>query len=253
MQAVSIILYVLSCPDAAIAANKLSGGFLVFGQHERFEPAAPEAPKSKKSKKSAVESASASAGDAQSSSIEVVDPVHQRRLCVHAVMEAMVNRKCAFTSATLVEAIRRGLNANVCMVLVSVLWSMLRGFCSTNEVSVHLRELGDRQITLAINWLEALLDSHFLDFAVTLSSATSAPKKSKGDADGPSRLVSNVVRMMGKSIAGLDAAQSELEQVHGLWTHIQRCSSAGLGDAHTGLGGSQGPANSLYQVETLVL
>jgi hypothetical protein len=139
------------------------------------------------------------------------------------------------------------------MVLISVLWSMLRGFCSTTEVSVHLRGLGDRQISLAINWIEALLDSHFLDYAVALSSASSASKKSKADVDSPSRLVSNVVRMISKSMAGLDAAQSDLEQVYGLWTHIHRCSAAGLGDAHTGLGASQSPSNSIYQVETLVL
>jgi hypothetical protein len=255
MQAVSIILYALSCSDAVIGTNKLIGGHLAYGQHEHFttsECAAPEASstsKSKKSKKGTSDSANSAVENAQSKS-EAVDATDDRRLCVHAVMEALIHRKCAFTSATLVEAIRRGLSADVCMVLISVLWSMLRGFCSTVDVSIHLRGLGDRQVSLAINWMEALLDSHFLDYAVTLSST---PKKSKREADSSSRLVSSVVRMISKSMAGLDAAQLELEQVYGLWTHIHRCCAAGMGDAHTGLGGSQSPSNSIYQVETLVL
>lgn len=149
---------------------------------------------------------------------------------LRALVEAALRRTAAFSRMLLADAFA-ALSVSSAMLLLRVVVLLLRGLTVPCAADVHLGPFNDVHVSRAIDWAEALIDSHFATIALGV-----------GGAD---RDTCEAVRRAMETLRALAEATDKTEEVLGLWTHARRVSAAGQQDS--------APPLDIYNVERLVL
>lgn len=211
----------------------MSGGEIVWGGPSDSAATEEESkPKAGSSSSSSKKKSKAAAADAAVSVAPATGEAH-RVLVLRALVEAVVQRRAAFSAVLLSEAVR-ALSPSTCAVLLRVFALALRGLSArTNDTAAgsHSQDLGrfgDDQIRRAVTWMEALLDAHFS--ATALQAAVHAPTR-------------RALTVAMQVVSGAEVAAEQVEGAMGLWTHITRV-------AHHGSEQTK-PIPGLYKVEQL--
>jgi hypothetical protein len=153
---------------------------------------------------------------------------------IRALLDALLLRTTAFSSALLSEAMQLLDVQSVCCLL-QILTFRLRGLVAVKLQTQVVDDQvfpadGDEQMIRAINLLEALIDAHFVELTMR------APQDEQ-----VRRVLFNVI----KAAKNAEEASDNLETTLGLWTQIERITS------------KQGvyvkPVFGLYQIEKLIL
>ena len=175
-----------------------------------------------------------------------------RIIALSLCARSLVSRKCAFSVPSLVTSVRV-LSQRAATILLNTFISLLNGDIVTNEIvnDQILSQLSDRHFQMTLNWVEALIDSHYSSFAMALSSNNTETGKKYA------KLTAVVLHKLFSMTRDSELVLSELESAFGLWTHLSRSArSAVLSSNDIGPGGVPVLGSSLgaiYQVETLKL
>jgi hypothetical protein len=130
---------------------------------------------------------------------------------LRVMSEAVLRRSAGFSRALLADAMAT-LSGGSVALLLRVFLHMLRGLSDLCRGDAHLGPFGDGEVCRAVDWVEALLDSQFVDLALTL----------RGGEAG----ITPVAEALRK-VGAVDAASSETESLLGLCEHVFRSSATG--------------------------
>lgn len=268
-QAVAILMYCLSSPESFAdryclrngrlkARNKLDTSF--FQEENIAEFATPQTPividkSAKKSAKKAnkfaesISATNSASSDWQPSGHEV------KSIILSIIARALLKRNCAYSVPTLISAARE-IRQDAASALLNTFTAIIGGQLSIGNSTLNdqlTENFNDRQVSMALNWIEALLDSHYSGFAMSLANRLSNSDKQAHT----SKITASVLRKLFTMTTAADLVLNELEAMFGLWTHISRSSTSGFVTGRTigtnsafTMGGSGG---AVYQIEKLEL
>lgn len=223
-------------------------------------------PSSKKSSKKKV-AAGGVDGPIDSSAAWNPSPFESRKIILFIFMRALLYRKCAFCVPTLISALK-ALSHEASSILLHAITSMLDGCCcfsSHPEARVVedniIQNFGDRQLSASLCWIEALLDSHYGTFAMSLSSLGKVSEieeeeREESARDRSVKIAASGLKKLVSLTANAEQTLTELEKTFGLWTHISRSSknsSSAIGESASAGVFFAGGGSAMYQVETLRL
>ena len=206
--------------------------------------------------KSAKKSAKKAKKEVESSDSELWQPNSHdiRSIMLSVFSRSLLNRNCAFSVPSLIVAART-LSQDAASIVLSSFTALLDGHLSNSisnsAVDSQLTDnFNDRQVSMALNWIEALLDSHYSGFAMALSMKHGDDKQAHAV-----KVTATVLRKLFTMTMIAENTLSELESMFGLWTHVSRSAKSGVlsvgnSSAEVTLGGTGG---AVYQIETLEL
>jgi hypothetical protein len=274
-QAVSVLLFAVACPEECLERYCMHNGRLrsrgktdlsfvkpstasSSGSSNLLEtPAAVDsADKSTKkaAKKAKKESNSNGSSNDSNSSSEWEPTSHDvRKIVLSVLCRAALHRTCAFSVPALISA-TKNIPQEAAAIVLDAFTSLLDG-CIVSRPAADcevLSSFSDRQVSMGLNWVEALLDSHYSGFAMALSASGAGDKDTR-----VVQLASTVLRKLFTITSTAEQTLSELEAAFGLWTHVSRSNKSGnVNINELGLSGVLtlgGAAGAVYQVETLEL
>jgi hypothetical protein len=146
------------------------------------------------------------------------------------VCEKLLARHSAYSPILLGEALA-AVSPSTAALLLRIFVHLLRGLCAIvyrKDSAIHLGMLGDREITRACGWVEALLDAHFSSLALNAISHQSTRQALAAALE---------------CIASAEQIMEQVEGTIGLWGHISRASKQGTT--------SIGPPSGLYRLESV--